>query len=51
MRLIVIANIMLNPPLVYLMQHCNVHYRVELLKQGKVHRESQYNHGHCLARC
>ena len=38
-RLIVIANIMLNPPLVYLMQHCKVPYRVELLKQGKVHRK------------
>ena len=30
---------MLNPPLVYLMQHCKVPYRVELLKQGKVHRK------------
>ncbi len=36
-RLIVIANIMLNPSLTYLMQRCQVHYRVELLKQGKLH--------------
>ena len=34
-RLIVIANIILNPPLVYLWKGSSVQFKVELLKQGK----------------
>ena len=34
-RLIVIANLMLNPPLVYILKHTQVQYKVELVKQGK----------------
>ena len=39
MRIVVIANIQLNPPVVYLLQYSTVTYRVELIKQGKITRQ------------
>ena len=38
-RIIVMANIQISPPVVYLMQHTHVKYTVELIKQNKVQRE------------
>lgn len=34
-RIVVIANIQLNPPVVHLLQYTTVKYHVELIKQGQ----------------
>ena len=36
----VVANLQLSPPVVYVLEGAHVAYRVELLKQGKVQRTS-----------
>jgi hypothetical protein len=36
-RIVVMANIQLVPPIAYLLQHTTVTYRVEIIKQNKVH--------------
>ena len=36
-RIVVMANIQLNPPVVYLCQHTTVQYSVQIIKENKFH--------------